>query len=245
MTRREQLQMQYEAALFAILMDDFAVLEGKQALQENERLQSNPAAEVPEKIKNHSQKTIKKFFSAKTARAAGRITAKVAQHIMVAGFVVTLLFTVAFASSSNFRINTLNFFVTTFDDRMVISSGSTVPQQIYTNWMPEGYEQTVYDATPQDVTARYQTSDGKEIRINIWDQNRNTTIDTENAEVGTVDINGTEAVTIFKQGIDDNGDTYESSTVIWVDPIGCFVEIHSYHETVDTLIQIAQALVVE
>lgn len=245
MTRREQLRAQYEDALFAILMDDFAVSEGKQALQENERLQSNPAAEVPENIKNHSQRTIKKFFSAKTARAAGRITAKVAQHIMIAGFVVTLLFTVVFAASSNFRTITLNFFVTIFDDRMVVSAGPMVPQQIYTNWMPEGYEQTVYNATPQDVTARHQTSDGKEIRICIWEQSRDTVIDTENAEVGTVDINGVEAVTISKQGVDGSGNTYESSTVIWGDPIGCFIEISSYYEPVDTLIQIAKELVVE
>ena len=38
MTRREKLQEQYEDALFALLMDDLAVEEGKKAYEENERL---------------------------------------------------------------------------------------------------------------------------------------------------------------------------------------------------------------
>lgn len=40
MTRREKLQEQYEDALFALLMDDLAVEEGKKAYEENKRLKS-------------------------------------------------------------------------------------------------------------------------------------------------------------------------------------------------------------
>ena len=44
MTRREQLQEQYEDALFALLMDDLAAIEGQAALEENERLKSEVVA---------------------------------------------------------------------------------------------------------------------------------------------------------------------------------------------------------
>lgn len=38
MTKREQLREEYEDALFALMMDEFAVAEGEKALEENERL---------------------------------------------------------------------------------------------------------------------------------------------------------------------------------------------------------------
>ena len=48
MNRKEQLQEQYEDALFALLMDDMMEEEGRQLLEENERLKQEPSAAVPE-----------------------------------------------------------------------------------------------------------------------------------------------------------------------------------------------------
>lgn len=47
MTKHEKLQEQYEDALFALLMEEFAAEEGKSALEENERLKCDPAFDVP------------------------------------------------------------------------------------------------------------------------------------------------------------------------------------------------------
>ena len=41
MTKREQLREEYEDALFALMMDEFAVAEGEKALEENERLKKD------------------------------------------------------------------------------------------------------------------------------------------------------------------------------------------------------------
>lgn len=49
-TKREQLRESYEEALFALLMDEVAVAQGKEALEENERLKRNPDAAVPEQV---------------------------------------------------------------------------------------------------------------------------------------------------------------------------------------------------
>ena len=50
MTNRERLQENYEDALFALLMDDVARTEGKRLIRENEALQADPNAAVPENI---------------------------------------------------------------------------------------------------------------------------------------------------------------------------------------------------
>ena len=47
MTKREQLREEYEDALFALMMDEFAVAEGEKALEENVRLKIDPVFVVP------------------------------------------------------------------------------------------------------------------------------------------------------------------------------------------------------
>lgn len=58
MTRREKLQEQYEDALFALLMDDLAVEEGKKAYEENERLKADSSFEVPLESRKRCVETI-------------------------------------------------------------------------------------------------------------------------------------------------------------------------------------------
>ena len=47
---RQQLLENYEDALFALLMDDFAEREGEKLKAENERLKQDPAAQPPEEL---------------------------------------------------------------------------------------------------------------------------------------------------------------------------------------------------
>lgn len=62
MKTREQLQDEYEDALFALLMYDVAQLEGQRAEAENERLQNDPNAEVPEEVNQRCLRTIRRYF---------------------------------------------------------------------------------------------------------------------------------------------------------------------------------------
>ena len=62
MTKREQLREEYEDALFALMMDEFAVAEGEKALEENERLKNRSIKErMYDKI-NVSVRTIDIFI---------------------------------------------------------------------------------------------------------------------------------------------------------------------------------------
>ena len=77
MSRTEQLYESYEDALFALLMDKVAKAEGARLLEENERLQNDPNAAVPEHIDKACMDT-----------SAGRLNSKRGngEHIVSASF---------------------------------------------------------------------------------------------------------------------------------------------------------------
>lgn len=62
MKTREQLQDEYEDALFALLMYDMAQLNRRRAEEENKRLQNDPNAKVPEEVDHHCLRTIYRYF---------------------------------------------------------------------------------------------------------------------------------------------------------------------------------------
>lgn len=62
MKTREQLQEEYEDALFSLLMYDVAELEGRRAEEENERLLSDPNARVPEDLDRKCLQLINRHF---------------------------------------------------------------------------------------------------------------------------------------------------------------------------------------
>ena len=70
MTRREKLQEQYEDALFALLMDDLAVEEGKKAYEENERLKADSSFEVPSESRKRCVETIARCCRKKQSQIA-------------------------------------------------------------------------------------------------------------------------------------------------------------------------------
>ena len=84
MTNHERLTEQYEDALFALLMDSVAEEEGKQALELNERLKADPAAEVPESARRRCEATIRREFNRKRAKKLGKVTWKIVRRVSVA-----------------------------------------------------------------------------------------------------------------------------------------------------------------
>ena len=246
MTRREQLCEQYEDALFALMIDGLIVRKGTAWLEENERIKNDPSFDIPEHAANRCLNTIRKYFSAQSAHNARKTTARILQRVAAVGFIAALLFTAALAVSTKFRVNVLNFTMDVFGDRAVFYSNTTegLLPDVTAGWLPEGYKLADYASDSKDVKAVYQTPDGKEILIHIYGSNRTNVVDTENAEVGSVYINGDSAATIYKQGNDGYGNPYEYSSVIWLDfEGGCFIDISSYHESVQELVQVAEGLV--
>lgn len=208
MTRHERLQEQYEDALFALLMDGVAVSEGEKALDEHERLRDDPDAAVPELVERRCIKTISKHCSAQTRHATGRVAARVLNKVAVVAAAVALTFTVAFAASDTFRVNTLNLVIEVFGDRTKLQFGAVEVEKeeqghlIKANWLPEGFALESQDSNSKSVWSVYTSLVGGEIKIQLYDGDGSTlSIDTENATVNDIMVQGCGAKITIKDDI--------------------------------------------
>lgn len=239
MNRREQIQDQYEDALFALLMDEIATMEGKKAVEENERLKNSPSAAIPEDVDRRCLQTIRRHFAKQRAYAVGRSTLGVMKRVVMVAGLAAILFTGVFAVSETVRINTLNLVIEAFDTnttfRFTNQSEGVFPQ-INVGWLPEGF---TLDSHGYDKTSTwYQYSkkaEDKLIYIN-WAETSGTTIgvDTENAEIEYVEVNGIEAMLIEKD---------ITLQLVWTEKDNtAFITLFSTGISQDDLIHVANSL---
>ena len=206
MTRREQLQDQYEDALFALLMDEMAAAEGEKALVENERLKNDPDAAVPEKITQACMQTIRTHYAKEKVKSAGRFTAKAFTKVALLAGVCAMFFTVAFASSETVRVHTMNLVVEVFGESTDFyfennRAANAIPP-ITVGWLPSGY--TLENQAKDDFDAwyLYQKSDGETINIKYTlSDGAVLSVDTENAKTETIQIDGVQAMLITKGSV--------------------------------------------
>ena len=202
MTKREKLLEQYEDALFSLLMDEFAESEGKAALEENERLKADPNFVVPKELQQRCRRTISHYFAKRSIERMGHIFAGVMRKTAMIALIAMLLFTMAFATSTDFRIKTLNWIIEVFDDR---TEFSFVEQESIDNIKNQGKE-VVVEWIPEGCCRVYWffncSDDGEEFSIAVFDgTNMKFGVDTEDAEVESVDIQGEEGIMASKNGI--------------------------------------------
>ncbi len=249
MTRREQLQERYEDALFALLMDDFAVAEGEAAIKENERLQKDPSYEVPPEVRKRCLKTISRCCQKRTLHSTGRVLRREFIKVAVITTICMLLFTTALAVSPTFRTNTLNFMIEVFDDRTELSfSGpvltqaeSTKSNRIVANWLPEGYTLTEESGSTFRSSVSYCSESGHEITINVFKgENGSINIDTEDAQIKPVIIQGCNGILALKEN---------TTQLVWGDQENLYkiyiVTESTENEDIQNLVKIAENLVIE
>ena len=107
MSNREQLFEKYEDALFALLMDDLAEVEGERLLELNEELKADPDAAVPIDVQQRCIAVINREF-AKKKRTASRQRAKKVLKILPWAVVIAMaLMAVAMAAFPSFRAGVL------------------------------------------------------------------------------------------------------------------------------------------
>ena len=117
MTRQEILREQYEDALFALLMDRMICAEGERLLEENERLKSDPNAEIPEKLMKRCRKVIAREYAKKHFASVRHFSVKLFQKAAIITLTGMLFFTGALAASETLRNNTINLIVEAFEDQ--------------------------------------------------------------------------------------------------------------------------------
>lgn len=209
MTNREKLLDQYEDALFSLLMNEFAENEGKEALKENERLKEDITFVVPQELHQRCMKTITLYFAKRSIKKAGHVFGGVIKKIAVVALIGTLLFTTVFAVSSDFRIKTLNWVTEVFNDRTEFSFIEDEPvdktdddgQKVKVEWIPKGFYQKDQSENKFSLRLDYCSDNGEEFSVVVF-EGANTTlgIDTEDAEVENIDIQGEEAILASKDG---------------------------------------------
>jgi hypothetical protein len=229
MTRREQLQEDYEDALFALLMDQVAETEGAELLAENERLKHDETVEISEELHKRCRRTIRDAFAKKQRRQTAQFTYRAINKVAVVALVCILLFTSVYAAFPSVRISTLNLLIEisdvatnfTFSDENSPSSrnidnGNTMPDTQFPfgyrlSDIPDGYEISYEGSDSKSVWFEYTNQDGIKIYLNI-ESFRATgiyNIDTENAQsVENIEIHGFDGKLIEKN---------EKTSVVWAD----------------------------
>lgn len=202
MNRREQLQDRYEDALFALLMDDIATMEGKRAEEDNKRLQNDPSAAVPEDLDRRCMQLIHRHFAKQKVRTAGRFTMKAMKKVALAAGIAAILFTTAFATSEAVRVHTLNLMIEVFetktDFRFSDSMNDTAPQ-LEIGWLPNGYALVAQGKDGQGIWYDYQNDRSETLTISFDKTDGLASgVDTEDAEVEYIPIQDSKAMLVTK-----------------------------------------------
>lgn len=179
MNRNDRLYNDYEDALFALLMDEVAQEEGARLLAENERLKGDPNAAVPPELDKKSLETIRKALVGQHRRHTHTIGWYLGR-LAIAILAALLLFAVAYASSPDLRLRTLQMLIDNSDVSSRLSfafggneneSGSAEKAQTLAGYtLPElsrKYTMVNQGETSREAWIVYTHEDGSVIRIKI------------------------------------------------------------------------------
>ena len=204
MKSREQLQDEYEEALFALMMDELMEYEGKLLGLENQRLKQEGFS-IPTEVDNHCRNTIVKRFEDIAKENESRKIKRVWHTVLVAALISCLLFTSAYATVPSIRIATDNFImkISNFSANMLFGDEYTetrIPEYSFLA-IPEKYD-LIEEINEPDLD-QYLYSDGTGyilIRVNYNCVGKEHNVDVENAEsVREVDINGFKGILVNKE----------------------------------------------
>lgn len=207
MTRKERLREQYEDALFALIMEEAAEAEGQKALEENRRLRDSGLA-IPDGLRQRCHRAIAKGFAGQELRRVGRGVSRVVTKVALVALVGMLLLTTVFAASEDFRVKTLNLALEIFEDHteitltpdesIIASSVDSVVPQLTAGWVPDGFALVEEGENSTMAWKEFQNEEaGTQISITVFNlRTGRMSVDTEDAEMLPVQINGADAFII-------------------------------------------------
>ena len=246
MADRKQLEENAEDAFLALLMSDFAESEGAYYIAENERLQNDPSAAVPEDV----DRRILQFIEREMAKQKRSVHGDRAMHIigrfLIAAAIAVLLFVAAYAVSPTVCTGTLNFLMQ-FDSKMAtwqfdVRDGASLAvtasdkniAEIAVDWVPDGYvRQGVIVTGPRDFVLDLTNEEGGIITISAHvSEFAVHTMDLEEADHSDIKVQGCDGVLISKNG---------TWRIVWSDAeTGCVITIMSSDADADTLLLVAE-----
>lgn len=201
MTREEQLMQEYEDLTFKILMDRVSQAEGARLLEENERLLADPAAAVPESVQRRTEKTIQDAFDGRKKEFVHRSLRRALKVAVIAAILLATTATVVFAVSPTARAkmkNTIrNAYETHTDFNYTGDTQSPEELEITTGWLPEGFSVQDEGSIGTHTWEDYINATGDTINIQK-SYPISMAVDTENADITYIDIQGYDATFITK-----------------------------------------------
>lgn len=192
MNENERLYEQYEDALFVLLMNKVAEETGKELMQKNEELLSDPNAAVPEALSKRCLRTIEGAYRKSKWKAAAKKVTRALNRVALWILIPLFLFGGAFAASETVRVKTLNFLMTNFNIGTEFRIGNTTstPQQstrsTVEDCIPPDYDLISRNSSSLCEVFLYANNSDSELSIVIYSLENYSgaiTIDTEDAEV--------------------------------------------------------------
>ncbi|MDO5785404.1 MAG: DUF4367 domain-containing protein [Eubacteriales bacterium] len=209
MTRREQLQEQYEDALFALLMEEATQKHNEQAFAAYEQLEQSDEIQIPPEVDEKMQQLIQQYQPRK--RRLIRVNfSKMISRVAVAACLISALTATAFAAFPDLKTNVMNFWLEITEestDFHFTGSDQYSTDNLTINWIPEGFYLESTEEISDIISYEYmhESDNSKHIEVIKYTNTSTTlTVDTENATQEELQINGEYSLLVQKtvDGID-------------------------------------------
>lgn len=210
----KQLQENYENALFALLMDEYAKEEGEHLLALQQELEENPDFQLPEGMEERGLKLIRKTYRKNNQKYAMRIAGKALTRVAVVVLTLNIAFGAFFVSVEAFRNKVLNMVLTYCETHTTVqftgdSENTTVVAEdhVYTvedfmAVLPEGYVLVSHDVNDMMETAEISGADGVQITWNVYSITTVVSMDSEDADyIAEIEICGNKGLVVEKSGM--------------------------------------------
>lgn len=243
MTNRERIEDNYEDALFAVWMDDFARRLGAKYMEENERLNNTPEAAVPQALQRKNLETIFRALRRDAHTFTLKSIGRVAVRFLAAALILAALFGCAYAAFEPFRVGTLNLLmdldekVASFqlvDENAAMPDAPPLTPNVEIGWLPEGYSMLSPVKSGFTTTIDCYNEDGALMRVRVYaSDGAQYTFDIEDPDIyEKVIIAGHNAILIKKESL---------LRITWADDsTGTFIYIESDSVDKQILLQVAE-----
>lgn len=210
--QKDLLIQQYEEVALALLMEEYANAEGKRLLQEFETASAQGDIEpMPEELKAKYHKMIDQAYKKKRQRELFSGITKTVGKVAVVALMLFGIATTAILSVDAWRVPVLNFILDQSGEFASMDFGYANPSR---EKQYRAIVKTVEANVPADYTftespnvdemsllIKMKNSEGKNLTVYVSQGTGQFKVDTENAEIVEMELNGNTAYLIIKEGL--------------------------------------------
>lgn len=247
MARQDEIHRQYEEAMFALMLDRVTEEEGQELLKQAERLNRDPTAAVPGELDQKCRRIIGKAGEKERWEHARRCTIKTLRRVVMVAILAGMLFAVAYATIPEVRVGVRNLVLTMNEDSTDLSlqpvgldDEEKEGNPLYRYTLPEVPKEfdrkIVCDEGSWYRMYCYETSEKDFFRISLTqgDESTNYGIDTEDAIVTSIIMNGYKGICAEKNG---------TVQVAWADTERMiFISLYSTELDKESVLKLAEAV---